>query len=1629
MRLFSRGYVGRGLFLAKIMLVGAAYGLFSQASGQVALTIASGAGTPGATVNLNLQINSTGMQPASLQWTMNYAAADVTSINVTAGAVATAAGKSVSCNIVSAGTLNCIVFGLNSTPISNGVIATAAVTLSPTTTSTSTGIVLTGAIASSGDNPPVALVATPASPNTLTGTITINQPTPTLVSVTVATNPASLQVTVDGTTYTAPRTFQWAIGSNHTIATTSPQGSGSTRYVFDNWSDGGAISHTVTTPALAATVTASFTTQYQLTTGVSPAGAGTVSPASGSFYNAGSSVQLTASPNSGQQFSGWSGDVTGTANPTSVAMNGPRSVVANFTAASQGVTVNTSPSGLQIVVDGTTYTAPRTFQWTVGSNHTIATTSPQGSGSTRYVFANWSDGGAISHTVTTPASATTVTASFTTQYQLTTAVSPAGAGTVSPASGSFYNAGSTVQISASPNSGQQFTGWSGDVTSTTNPLSLSMSGPRSVTANFTAAAQGITISTSPSGLQIIVDGTTYTAPRTFQWTPGSNHTVNTPSPQGSGTTRYVFASWSDGASQSRTITTPSSPTNYTATFTTQYQLLTSVTPAGSGTVAPASGSFYNAGSTVQVSATPNSGQQFNGWSGDATGTTNPLTVTMSAPRNVVANFGASPQNITVTTSPSGLQIVVDGTAYTAPRTFQWTPGTNHTVNVPSPQGTGSTRYVYASWSDGGAQTHTVTAPSSAATYTASFNPQYQLTTSVTPAASGTVSPASGSYYNAGAVVSVTALPNSGQQFTGWSGDVTGSTNPLSVTMSAPRNVVANFAAASQGITISTVPSGLQIVVDGTSYTAPRTFQWSAGSTHTVNAPSPQGTGSTRYVYANWSDGGTQSRTITTPSSPTTYVANFSTQYQLTTAASPTNAGTVSPASGTFYNAGTTVQLSANPNSGQQFTSWSGDATGDTNPVSITMSGPRSITANFSASQNGVTIHTSPSGLQIVVDGTTYTAPRTFQWTPGTTHSIGTTSPQGSGTTRYVFANWSNNGGQTQTITAPTVATTYVVNFTTQYQLTTSSSPANGGTVTPSGSTFHNVGAVVSLNAAPNSGQQFTSWSGDASGTSNPTSVTMSGPRNITGNFTTAGQGITVTTAPLGRQIVVDGVPYTSPQTFQWTAGSSHTISVTSPQTSSGTRYVFSNWSDGGAQTHSITTPAAATTYLANFTTQYQLLTSVSPAGSGRVQVSPAAADGFYTSGATVQVTAVGNPGFQFTSWSGGASGSSTSTSLSITAPVQVTANFGGLSDSCSIQLNRNTFAAASEGDVGRVNVKADSGCAWSTSSSVSWITINTGITGSGNGSVGFSVLSNYTPSPRTGTLTIGGQSLAITQANSNCGSNITITNAVQPAVSSSGSNITLNVNAPASCLWSASTPSSWLTLTSPVNNSGAGAVQFQVAPNPDPNPRMAAVQIGGAAATILQRGVLTQVFYSDVLPENIFYPNIGMLIANSIDSGCSPSLFCPDQIATRADIAPLVIRTLFGDNFSYTQTPYFTDVPVNHPQFRFIQKMRDLNITIGCSATAFCPQDPVTRGQMAAFLIRAKVGGAGAPITGGSIESAYPVSPFFVDVPTSHPFFPFVQKIKQLGVTYGCTEAQYCADGLTRRGEAAAFVTRSFLAQ
>jgi hypothetical protein len=123
-----------------------------------------------------------------------------------------------------------------------------------------------------------------------------------------------------------------------------------------------------------------------------------------------------------------------------------------------------------------------------------------------------------------------------------------------------------------------------------------------------------------------------------------------------------------------------------------------------------------------------------------------------------------------------------------------------------------------------------------------------------------------------------------------------------------------------------------------------------------------------------------------------------------------------------------------------------------------------------------------------------------------------------------------------------------------------------------------------------------------------------------------------------------------------------------------------------------------------------------------------------------------------------------------------------------------------------------------------------------------------------------------------------------------------------------------------------------------------------------------------------------------------------------------------GDAFPFPTTPYFLDVSPGHPYFKFIQKMRELGITSRCTPTTYCPDDAVTRGQMAVFLVRSR--------SGDTFNSS--TTSVFTDVTAAHPYFRYIQKLREWGITTGCSATQYCPDAPNTRGQMAVFIIRGF---
>jgi len=501
------------------------------------------------------------------------------------------------------------------------------------------------------------------------------------VVITVSAVPDGTLFMVDGQTFSHAQAFNWPVGTVHSLVVASqiqPYPTAPTVYNFENWTAG---PDTILTPAIAVTAsplvtqyTANFTITYTLTVMVSntcgsvPCGGipGTIlmngAPMAGygPFPNpAGTTAVLTAVPNPGYTFSGWTPGPNQVFSGVldTVTLNAPLTAVANFLRSVQ-VTLASVPSGLQLLTDTVPTTTPFTASLGWGTSHAVAAISPQKDlTGNLWVFSSWSDGGALNHTYVAPQSPTpvTLTATFTPGLLNTFLTSPAGLNlTVDGRSNwvfwSFAWATGTTHTFSAPATQTdtvgrlwKFTGWSNG-------------GPEAQTvavtsgATYTAIYQQLgqlTVNSNLPGVSVSVNGTPCATPCSLQPPVGTSLTVSAPASVPAGAnSRQDLQGWSTGAGPGNlTLSAPSSATTVTANYHLMNYLATANNPAGAATwtMQPSSpDGFYDSRSLVNISLAPLPGYQFRNWSGDLNGITPFGTVMMNQPRSVTALFAKVP---------------------------------------------------------------------------------------------------------------------------------------------------------------------------------------------------------------------------------------------------------------------------------------------------------------------------------------------------------------------------------------------------------------------------------------------------------------------------------------------------------------------------------------------------------------------------------------------------------------------------------------------------------------------------------------------------------------------------------------------------------------------------------------------------------------------------------------------------------------------------------------------------------------------------------------------------------------------------------------------------------------------------
>jgi Leucine-rich repeat (LRR) protein len=364
----------------------------------------------------------------------------------------------------------------------------------------------------------------------------------------------------------------------------------------------------------------------------------------------------------------------------------------------------------------------------------------------------------------------------------------------------------------------------------------------------------------------------------------------------------------------------------------RYTLVTSV--QGEGTVDPPGTHKFCWGSKMTLAANPEPGYRFSEWTGDLTGTQNPVDIEIISNMNITANFVDITKLYKILLSTGG-----EGTIQLDPPQPEEGYSSGQNVNLTPVAAAG---WVFDHW-EGALQGTAypmqikVDADKEVGAIFKKLGPIYKLTTATTTG--GSITPAPGEHpYEGGTTVVITAIPEIGYVFDRWEGDITGA-NPAVITMDGHKTVTARFKPDGYDYTLA-------MIIDGSGTTSPPAGynRYYANDEVTVSATPAAG-----WVFDHWSGdlAGDQNPATIVLEKDKTVRAVFIASVTYVLTMSTVGGGTVTPPAGEHvYAADKKVMLLATPDKGWVFDHWEGDVGGVSNPYTIEMDGNIEAVAAF-----------------------------------------------------------------------------------------------------------------------------------------------------------------------------------------------------------------------------------------------------------------------------------------------------------------------------------------------------------------------------------------------------------------------------------------------------------------------------------------------------------------------------------------------------------------------------------------------------------------------------------------------------------------------------------------------------------
>jgi hypothetical protein len=198
------------------------------------------------------------------------------------------------------------------------------------------------------------------------------------------------------------------------------------------------------------------------------------------------------------------------------------------------------------------------------------------------------------------------------------------------------------------------------------------------------------------------------------------------------------------------------------------------------------------------------------------------------------------------------------------------------------------------------------------------------------------------------------------------------------------------------------------------------------------------------------------------------------------------------------------------------------------------------------------------------------------------------------------------------------------------------------------------------------------------------------------------------------------------------------------------------------------------------------------------------------------------------------------------------------------------------------------------------------------------------------------------------------------------------------------------------------------------------LEVGFTAGETYQ--VLKSAIFADVPNEYWANDFIERLYLSRITGGCgvTPLIYCPNQGVTRAQLAVFLLRSMYGAPYlppEVGDTTGFNDVPTDHWAAAWIKQLNADGITGGCGDGNFCPNQVVNRAQLAVMLLRAEHGNDYTPPAASGL---------FNDVPADHWAAPWIEQLVAEGLTGGCGNNNFCPNQPVTRAQMAVFLVAAF---